>query len=139
MPSIVFNTHRNNLDIVATGKYLPTIKEFFAIGITFCLTVFAWIFFRAANVTHAYRYISEIFSSSLFTIPNFSGIGKAVPIVFLTSVFLIVEWIGREQQYAIANLGTKWYRPVRWAMYYGLILAIFYFTGKEQQFIYFQF
>jgi D-alanyl-lipoteichoic acid acyltransferase DltB (MBOAT superfamily) len=139
MPSIVFNTHRNNLDIVATGKYLPTIKEFFAIGITFSLTVFAWIFFRAANVTHAFRYISEIFSSSLFTIPNFSGIGKSVPIVFLTSVFLIVEWIGREQQYAIANLGTKWYRPVRWALYYGLILAIFYFTGKEQQFIYFQF
>ncbi|MDD2305502.1 MAG: MBOAT family protein [Prolixibacteraceae bacterium] len=139
MPSIVFNTNRNNLDIVAKGKYLPTIKEFFAIGITFSLTVFAWIFFRAANVAHAFTYISEIFSSSLFTIPHFPGIGKAVPIVFLTSIFLIVEWLGREQQYAIAHLGTKWYKPVRWAMYYAIILIIVYFSGKEQPFIYFQF
>jgi len=139
MPSIIFNTNRNNLDIVARGKYLPSIREFFAIGITFSLTVFSWIFFRAANVTHALRYISKIFSSSLLTIPHFPGIGIAVPIVFLTSIFLIVEWIGREQQYAIAHLGVKWYKPVRWAMYYGIIISIFWFGGKEQQFIYFQF
>jgi alginate O-acetyltransferase complex protein AlgI len=139
IPSILFNTHKNNLDIVARGKYLPTIKEFFAIGITFSLTVFAWIFFRAANVTHAFNYISEIFSSSFLTIPHFPGIGKAAPIVFLTGIFLIVEWIGREQQYAIANLGAKWYTPVRWALYYSIILTIYYFAGSEQQFIYFEF
>jgi alginate O-acetyltransferase complex protein AlgI len=57
----------------------------------------------------------------------------------MTMIFLIVEWIGREQQYAIEHLGTKWYKPLRWAMYYAIILAIFHFTGKEQQFIYFQF
>jgi alginate O-acetyltransferase complex protein AlgI len=103
------------------------------------LTVFAWIFFRAANVTHAFTYISKIFSSSLFTIPHFQGIVKSVSIVFLTSIFLIVEWLGREQQYAIAHLGIKWYKPVRWAMYYCIILVIYFFAGSEQQFIYFQF
>jgi alginate O-acetyltransferase complex protein AlgI len=139
MPSIILNTNRNNLDIVAKGKYLPTLKEFLEIGLTFSLTVFAWIFFRADNVKHALSYISEIFSSSLFTIPYFPGIGLAVPIVVLMLIFLIVEWLGREQQYAIAHLGIKWYKPVRWAMYYAIILAIFHFTGKEQQFIYFQF
>ena len=139
MPSIIFNTHRNNLDTVAKGKYLPTIKEFLSIGITFGLTVFAWIFFRAANVTHAFSYISEIFSSSLFTIPYFQGISKAVPIVFLTSIFIIVEWLGREQQYAIAHLEIRWSKPLRWAMYYSIILVIYFFAGSEQQFIYFQF
>ncbi len=139
MPSIIFNTHRNNLDIVARGKYLPTIKEFFSIAMTFSLTVFAWIFFRATNVTHAFSYISEIFSSSLFIIPHFPGIEKAVSIAFLTGIFLIVEWLGREQQYAIAHLGTTWYRPLRWAMYYSIIIVIFWLGGKEQQFIYFQF
>ncbi len=139
LPSIIFNTNRNNLDIVARGKYLPTMREFFEIGITFSLTVFAWIFFRANNITHAFSFISEIFSSSLFTIPYFQGISKAIPIVIITSMFLIIEWLGREHQFAIAHLGTKWYKPFRWAMYYGIILSIFYFTGKEQQFIYFQF
>lgn len=139
MPSIIFKTNRTNLDIVANGKYLPTLKDFFAIGITFSLTVFAWIFFRAANVTHAFSYISEIFSNSLFTIPHFPGIGNAVPIVFLTGIFLIVEWLGREQQYAIAHLGLRWKGHLRYALYYTIIIAIFWFGGKEQQFIYFQF
>jgi len=139
MPSIVFNTNRNNLDIVAKGKYLPTIKEFSAIVITFSLTVFAWIFFRAANVTHAISYISEIFSSSLFIIPYFYGIRKVVSIAFLIGVFLIVEWIGREQQYAIAKIGLKYPKFIRWVLYYGIIYLIYLFAGQEQQFIYFQF
>ena len=137
MPSIVFNTNRTHLDIVAKGRYLPTIKEFLAIGLTFSLTVFAWIFFRAANVTHAFSYISKIFSSSLFTIPHRIGFSK--PIMLLTVLFFIIEWIGREQQYAIAHLGTKWYKPVRWVFYIVIVLFIFKYAGKEQQFIYFQF
>lgn len=139
MPSIIFSTNRKNLDIVAKGKYLPTLTDLISIGITFNLTVFAWIFFRATNVANAFNYISEIFSSSLFTIPHFPGIEKIVPTVFLTGIFLIIEWLGREQQYAIAQLGVKWHKPVRWAMYYAIILIIYIFAGSEKQFIYFQF
>jgi alginate O-acetyltransferase complex protein AlgI len=139
MPSIILNTHRNNLDIVARGKLLPTFKEFFAIVVTFSFTVFAWIFFRASNVTHAVTYISKIFSCSLFTIPYFPGIGKSVSIVFLTALFVLIEWIGREGQYAISHLGRKLNTPYRWLMYYIIILSIYYFAGSEQQFIYFQF
>ncbi len=137
MPSIIFNTHRNNLDIVAKGKYLPGIKDLFSIGLTFSLTVFAWIFFRANNVSHAFNYIGEIFSSSLFTIPK--GVGMDKSIIVLTLLFFIVEWFGRERQYALSHLGAKWYRPLRWSLYYAIIVAIYMFTGKEQQFIYFQF
>jgi alginate O-acetyltransferase complex protein AlgI len=101
--------------------------------------VLAWIFFRANDVKHALSYISEIFSGSLFTIPHFPGIERSVTIALLTVIFLVIEWNGREQQYAIANLATKWHKPVRWSVYYGIFLIIFYFAGKEQQFIYFQF
>ena len=139
MPSIVFKTNRNNLDIVAKGNYLPTIKEFFSILLTFSLTVFAWIFFRANNITHAFSFVSEIFSSSIFTFPHFPGINNSFPIIILICIFLIIEWLGREQQYAIANLGLKWPRPLRWALYYVIILLLFIFQGSEQQFIYFQF
>ena len=51
----------------------------------------------------------------------------------------MVEWIGREHQFAIADLGTRWYKPIKWAMYYAIILAIYFYAGSEQQFIYFQF
>ncbi len=52
---------------------------------------------------------------------------------------MVIEWLGREQQYAIAKLGLKWKSPLRYAMYYAIIIAIFWFAGKDQQFIYFQF
>ncbi len=111
---------------------------------TFGLTVFAWIFFRANNISHAFSYISGIFSSSLFTIPSFITGGKSELIIvwitiILVCIFMIVEWFGREQKYAIANLGLKWNRLYRYAMYFAIICAIFIFNGKEQQFIYFQF
>ena len=139
MPSIIFNTNRNNLNVVASGKNIPTLREIISIGCTFSLTVFAWIFFRSANVSQAFIYISKIFSSSLFTMPKFPEIEKSGSIVIVTLIFLIIEWFGREQQYAIAHIGTKWVKSVRWAIYYCIILCIFYFSGSEQQFIYFQF
>jgi alginate O-acetyltransferase complex protein AlgI len=139
MPSIIFNTNRNHLDIVAKGKYLPTMREFLSLCLTFSLTVFAWIFFRASSMSHAVSYISKIFSGSVLTLPYFPKIGTTLPIIFLIGIFMIIEWFGREQQYAIADLGIRWYRPVRWILYCGFILTIYFFAGTEQQFIYFQF
>jgi alginate O-acetyltransferase complex protein AlgI len=139
MPSIVFNTNRNNIEIVAKGKYLPGIREFISIIFTFILTLFAWIFFRASNIHNAINYISKIFSFSLFTIPHFIGISKAKIILIFIIVFIVIEWIGREEQYAIANFGVKWYKPIRWLMYYVFILLILQFSGNQQEFIYFQF
>jgi D-alanyl-lipoteichoic acid acyltransferase DltB (MBOAT superfamily) len=139
LPLLLFNKNRKNIKTVAQGKYLPSVKEFLQIVFTFGLTVFAWIFFRANNLEHAVSYISGIFSTSLLTIPDFPEFKRSLSIIFLIVIFLIVEWLGREQQFAIADLGLKWYKPYRWALYYSIILSIYYFAGKEQQFIYFQF
>ncbi|MNQ30930.1 Peptidoglycan O-acetyltransferase [compost metagenome] len=138
MPSIIFNTNRNNLDIVAQGKYLPTIKEVFQMVLTFSLTVFAWIFFRANNIEHALSYISEIFSGSIFTFPIYEGDDYQKQLLILLFVFVLIEWLGREEQFAIANM-IKWKSPLRYALYYIIIVAIFVFSGEKQQFIYFQF
>ena len=134
--------NRTNIDIVAKGKYLPNFKEFLQIGITFSLTVLAWIFFRANNMEHALNYISQIFTGIIQhpgSILLFSFWSPYKTIIFLIIVFFLIEWFGREQQFAIANIGFKWYKPIRWVLYYGIIIAIIYFAGKEQQFIYFQF
>jgi len=139
LPLMLTHNNRNNIEIVAQGKIIPTLKEFLSMLITFGITVFAWIFFRADSIGHAFSYISEIFSGSLLTIPHYTGMARELPIVFMAGIFLIVEWFGREQQYAIANLGIKWKRPLRYAFYYAIIIVIFWFSGKEQQFIYFQF
>lgn len=140
LPSIILNTNRNNLDIVAKGKYLPTIREFLSIGVTFCLTVFAWIFFRATTVTHAFSYISEIFSSSLISIPFFPGIRQAGLVIFLTGAFMIIEWLGREEQYAFKIIKNVKLLHFRIVIYYVIILLMLFFGNfSENQFVYFQF
>lgn len=135
MPSIIMKTNRNHLETVAQGNILPTVKEFFQMTVTFSLAVLAWIFFRAENISHAFSYISGIFSRSLFSIPTITP----RLLMLLIMIFMVIEWLGREQQYAIAKLGLKWKSPLRYAMYYAIIIAIFWFAGKDQQFIYFQF
>ncbi|MBC7605724.1 MAG: MBOAT family protein [Burkholderiales bacterium] len=135
IPSILFNTNRSNLDIVAKGRIFATPKEIYHILTTFSLTVFAFIFFRANNLTHALSYIREIFSSSTFTKPE--GIRNEV--VWLLIVFVIIEWLGRENQYAIEKMGLKWPILLRLSFYYLILLVIFMYAVSSQQFIYFQF
>lgn len=135
LPLLLTNNNRNNLETVAKDKLFPSLKELSFMLLTFGLTVFAWIFFRAENMGHAISYISEIFSSSLFTIPTI----RPRNLILLIMIFVFLEWLGREGQFAIQNLGIKWKRPIRYGMYYAIIIAILWFGGKEQEFIYFQF
>jgi alginate O-acetyltransferase complex protein AlgI len=140
LPLLLSNKNRNNLETVAQGKLVPTVKELFQIIVTFGLTVFAWIFFRAENLSHALSYVSGIFSKSLFSIPKFSIVKDARGTIVIVFLFVLIEWLGREQQYAIANLGLNWKRPLRWSFYVCIVFLLFmYMKTEETPFIYFQF
>lgn len=135
LPLLLLNRNRDNLEIVAQGKYLPSLRDLLNMSLTFGLTVFAWIFFRANTVREALVYIRVICSRSLLAKP------QIMPYTLITLIvaFVIVEWIGREQQHAIANMGISVPKPLRWALYLTVVFIIIYFSGVEQQFIYFQF
>jgi D-alanyl-lipoteichoic acid acyltransferase DltB (MBOAT superfamily) len=139
LPLLLTKNNRNNIDAVAGGKLLPNPREILYMFMTFSMVVFAWIFFRANNLDHAFSYIAEIMSPSLFTIPEFKEVKSVLMIMMMVLIFLAMEWNGREGEYAIAKLGLKWKRSFRYALYYSLIIAILWFGGKEQEFIYFQF
>lgn len=140
LPLLLTKRNRNNLEVVADGKVYPSLKELLSMLLTFCLSVLAWIFFRANDIKHGISYISEIFSSSFFTIPKAKlGYVGVITTFFYIAILVMVEWQGRKSQYAIAHFGTSWKKPLRHAMYYAIILSIYWFSGKEQEFIYFQF
>jgi alginate O-acetyltransferase complex protein AlgI len=135
IPLLLSHKNRNNIEVVAAGKLFPTAREFAAIAITFGLTVFAWIFFRAASVADAFGYIRHMFSSSILTIPEIRPSDLFVFIMFA----MTVEWLGREEQHALARLTVRWKPFVRWSFYYLIVWMIGVYGGEEQQFIYFQF
>jgi alginate O-acetyltransferase complex protein AlgI len=140
LPLLLSNSNRRNIEIVARGKVFPTLKEAISIFLTFGLTTIAWIFFRAESIREAIVYISNTFSSSLFSIPP-RGLGVGLhlaPTMLLIVAFTLVEWYGRDSEYALQKLGLT--RPWRWACYSFIVFLIgMYMETKETPFIYFQF
>jgi len=143
LPLLLTNNNRKNLGVVAEGKLLPSFRELFSMLITFMLTVFAWIFFRAENLTHAFNYISEIFSMSLFNSPmkdlwRVNTDSLIINLVVCLVVFFLVEWFNRKSNHSLDLRDIK-YKIIRCLIYYILIIAIFFMNSSQQEFIYFQF
>jgi alginate O-acetyltransferase complex protein AlgI len=139
LPLLLTGKNRNDLDVIAQGKMLPSLREGISMLFTYTITVFAWIFFRSESVTDAINFIKHIFSPSLLTLPYFNGIGYLMPLAVILIVFIIIEWIGRERSFALNNFAITWPRFLRWAFYYLLIFVIFWYSGQPHEFIYFQF
>lgn len=136
---LIIKGSMNKNKIIAEGKIFPSFKDVFGMLGLFLLVSVTTVFFRAENIEQAFTYISKILSPSLISIPKFVGMRQAFHAILLISIFIFIEWIGREQQYALAHIGVKWAMPLRYAIYYIIIFTIFWFGGEEQQFIYFQF
>ncbi|HEY9115148.1 MAG TPA: MBOAT family O-acyltransferase [Bacteroidales bacterium] len=119
---------------IAKGKLLPTFREAMNILLTFILVTITFIFFRADSVVQAFQHLNGMFSMSIFHSFNFKPIAT-----FFVFVLVLVEWIGRDQNYAIENTFSNWPKIMRWAAYFCLIMVIFLFASKGDQFIYLQF
>lgn len=135
LPLLLFKKNREHTNVVAQHKMFPSLKEIGMMLVTFILTVIAWIFFRAENVTIALDYVRRLVSTSLFSIPELRPSYLAVLLI----LFLSIEWFGRRQLYAIETLWLKYPKILRWFIYYIIVMVIFFYSGKEQEFIYFQF
>ena len=145
LPLLITNNNRNNLGTVAHNRTLPSIKEFSNILFTFGLTVFAWIFFRSENISHALNFILKIFSYELFYVPKIldetTGLmitPKTMPMFI--AVFTLIEWCGRNDQFAIEKTGLKWNSYMRYIFYSLICVSVLWYSqGVEKTFIYFQF
>jgi len=135
LPLLLLKKNRNHLAVVANDRALPSVSEFISMLVTFIFTVLAWIFFRAESVGQALDYLANIFSSTLFKMP------ESAPrlTLGLLMIFIVIEWWGRRGQYALERINLFSYQFIRWSVYLILALMIFVFAGTQQEFIYFQF
>jgi len=136
LPLLIFGRNRLHTNTVAEGRILPSLKETAQMTLTFVLVVIGWIFFRAPSVSVAFKYMADLWSGSLFTLPTF----RATTLGVFILVMLMVEWLQREQKHGLASIErTLRYRWLRWPVYMLLILSIIQFGGESETFIYFQF
>ena len=132
IPLLVFKKNRNHINIVAENKILPSIKEFGQIIFTFIITSFAWIFFRAGNLHHAFNYIYSLADLDGF----FSGIFKRKFLLIIVSIFILIEWFSRKSE--IPVIYQNKYRVFFYMLTFFLLI---YFSSSDEvtSFIYFQF
>ena len=140
LPLMLVGKNRKNTDIVAEGKLIPSFKEIVNVGITFLLTVIAWIFFRADDVSQAFYMVKKIFSTNIFLI-NYKWSQGFISILHITLIFILlsVEWINREKEYGLERLPK--YKICRLVIYV-IIINLILFLGdyhSKNEFIYFQF
>jgi len=144
---IIYHLQRNPRKVLLkrfklsnNNKFVVLIETF----LTFSFIVLAWIFFRTSQPAEACQYISNMFSKSLFAYPEiFSKRMQFLVIDFvvyiLSILFFIIEWKGRDREFALTNLNLEIRKRYRWSLYAGLILSIIALAGNQQKFIYFQF
>ncbi|GAA4156997.1 MBOAT family protein [Chryseobacterium ginsenosidimutans] len=134
MPLLITDKNRQNLEVVAMGKLIPSFKEIFQILITFSLTCFAWIFFRAASVSQAISYIGKICNKTILSIPPH----LPYKILSLVGIMLLIEWINRNMFHGLEiKRFNPWLRRILYLVIIYIILRYANFGNNE--FIYFQF
>jgi len=124
--------------------------QFISVISTFILVAFAWIFFRANNVstaiyisTHIIKGIPEIISKvlhhqSVYQPLESSGRGNIILPFLLIILMESVHYIQGTKN--ISDLFLSFPALVRWIVYYGVVLTIIFMgVFENRQFIYFQF
>jgi D-alanyl-lipoteichoic acid acyltransferase DltB (MBOAT superfamily) len=135
LPLLITQNNRNNLESVAKGKSLPTLKELLSMLLTFCLTAFVWIFFRAKTVSEALAYIKNMFRFKFEDGIQFLDFERyTVEFLLMLGLFIILEWHAREREHFIAG---KW--ATLKALVIVMIILILGVFSSPRDFIYFQF
>lgn len=134
---ILLGINTKTKNVVASGKVLPSLKETFQMLVTFILAIIGWVIFRAESIGQAWDYLTKMFSTSALHYAYFDG-KRALLFAF---VMLFIEWLQRDKEHALQfpTNGIFKKRAVRWTAYYVVMLAIIFFAGGNQTFIYFQF
>lgn len=139
LPLLLFKKNRTHLDTVAQGKLFPTFRELIAMVSTFLLSTMTWIFFRAESIYHAKEYFQYMFDWSLFSAQNTLSKSQLKITALLLMFFLLIEWLGRENEYAIERI-DRLNKIQRWS-FYAFLLALIgsCMPTSQNPFIYFQF
>lgn len=132
----LYLTGRNRIEseVVAKGRWLPSLGDALRMTATFALVLVGWVFFRADSLTHAFDMLRATATNG-FALPLSRSYLLPLGAV---AVLMGVEWIHRDKEHGLDV--AAWPAPARWAVYYGLIACIFLIGSlKYVPFIYFQF
>ena len=137
MPLIILGKNRKYTDVVATGRWLPNLRELGQMVFTFMLAVIGWVIFRATGIPSAIGYFK-----SMLSVETLTGFYKIFCewTMLPVGIMLLVEWLNRQGEHGLQGFDRV--VKSRWARYFLYALAfvaVIFFRGDYAEFIYFQF
>ena len=138
VPLVLSGAFGKNKKLRPNDHGLPKLKDFSKMALNYVLVSLGFIVFYASSVTDAFRFFSGIVSTSLFSMPSLPV--KKATILFILIV-LILEWTTRKREHPLQLPVDGIFRHtiVRYSLYAGIGLMLFFFAGEVETFIYFKF
>lgn len=104
--------------------------------VTTMLFALTFVAFRAPSTVEAFRYYHLMLTPSWVMPYGWHALAYAM-------AMLAVEWVSRRRAHGLQIIGhgALAYAPVRWLMYYALVMTVivFYLSSEQVAFIYFRF
>ena len=125
-------------EMLAAGRWLPTVKDMCRVVVTFLLAVVGWVIFRAENIAQAWDFVSRMFLTAFDDFHfRLGSINTFIAILLL----MIVEYLQRNRAHVLQFPDNRVFRcsSVRYTLYACIGLLMFFYAGEVQTFIYFQF
>jgi hypothetical protein len=98
------------------------------------------LIFRASSLSDFFNQMSHLLSKSLIEVP-FIPFNK--PLIIQTLIFIVImfiaEWFTRQYDFPLFKIEQKLSKPLRYSIYYLIVVAILVFQTKTENFIYIQF
>jgi alginate O-acetyltransferase complex protein AlgI len=142
---LTLKTRNKISEFVGLNRY-PFVNNAIQILTTFLLVSFAWIFFRAGSATEAFLLVRNSFTGwSSYGLKEFWDFFITVPptiwiwsLFFSTILLVFVEFVSGKKD--IIERVNSLNGPVRWMIYYSMILVLIYFSDfGPRTFLYQQF
>lgn len=137
----VFLMGRNTIykgTVIAQNSWFPSAKELIQVFWTFILVTFSRIFFRSQSISDAFGFIDQIATSFTYETYNHPMGYRMLDYFILITIFVIYEFLIRKDERSPFKFK---YKGVRFFAYTIVLLFIlmFYDSGFDRSFIYFQF
>lgn len=137
----VFLMGRNTIykhSVVGQNSIFPSFIEIGQVLLTFGIVTFSRIFFRSESIADAFNFIERIFTDFSYTQYMHPMGYRMIDYYILLGIFVLYEYLIRKDERSPFSFKSKY---VRFIIYTLVILSmlLFYDSGFDRSFIYFQF
>ncbi len=137
----VFLMGRNTIyknNVVGEHSFFPSLIEIGQMLLTFAIVTFSRIFFRSDSITDAFAYINQIIFNFSYDVYHHPRGYRMIDYFVLLAVFILYEYRIRRDPREPFKFKSKTVRFLAYAIVV-LGMLLFYDSGVDRSFIYFQF